>query len=496
MPFTLAPDAFPPTLAPARRLPILATVAALALVTSSCAVNPVTGDREISLMTESQEIQLGENSDESIVAQYGVLQDEEIANYVQSIGQRMVPVSHRPDLPFTFRTLDDPVVNAFALPGGFVYITRGILAYLNSEAALAGVIGHEIGHVTARHGVQRYTQQAILGAGLGLGSVLSETFANYADLAGQAAGLLLLKYGRDDERQSDRLGVEYATALGYDTTDMAEFFHTLHRLSPPDGRLPSWMSTHPDPGERWNTVRELTREEQSPSGEYTTNREHFLRTIDGLVFGTDPREGYFRGDLFVHPQLRFTFPTPSGWQRQNGKSQVVMVEPEQAAAVIFQAAPGGSASEAATAFTGQEGMTLVDRSNVTVAGNAGVRTVVRMPAEGGTQVVVSTFFGYGGGQWVFHGLTSEASYSAYAATLTGPADGFEPLSDPELMNVQPVRLKIVEAPRAGSFRQIAADHPIPENDLVGDLQGLAILNGVELDTPVQAGALIKILARE
>lgn len=479
------------------RLRSLSALALVVLFTASCAVNPVTGKREISLLSEGQEISLGEESDPAIVAQYGVLGDEEIVGYVQSIGERMVPVSHRPDLDFTFRTLDDPVVNAFALPGGFVYITRGILAYMNSEAALAGVVGHEIGHVTARHGVQRYTQQALLGVGLGLGSVLSETFADYAGLAGQAAGLLLLKYGRDDERQSDRLGVEYATALGYDTVEMAEFFHTLDRLRPADGSsLPSWMSTHPDPGERWNTVRELTRQEQSPGGRYDTGRERYLRTIDGLVFGTDPRQGYFRGDLFVHPQLRFSFPTPRGWQRRNAPTQVVMVEPNQAGAVIFTAAQGESPGAAAAAFTGQEGMTVLSRTNVSVAGNSGVRTVVRMPAEGGSQVVVSTFFGYGGGQWVFHGLTAEGTGAVSQAVLTAPADGFAALSDPALIDVDPVRIDVIEAPRAGSFRQVAAGYAIPENELIDDLTGLAILNGVELDTPIEQGRLLKVLVQE
>ncbi len=478
------------------RVQSLVALLALASILAACAVNPVTGERELSLLSTEQEIQLGRESDPAIVAQYGVVEDEAIVEYVQDIGERMVPVSHRPDLPYTFRVLDDPVVNAFALPGGYVYITRGILAYLNSEAALAGVVGHEIGHITARHGVQRYTQQTLLGAGLGLGSVLSETFAQYADIAGQAAQLLLLKYGRDDERQSDRLGVEYASALGYDTHDMAEFFRTLDRLQPEGGSLPSWMSTHPDPGERWNTVHELTRQQQTASRDYQAQRDRFLRTIDGLVFGLDPREGYFVDDTFVHPQLRFRFPTPAGWQRQNTKSQVVMVEPDQAAAVIFQAAQGASPTEAANAFVGQQGITLLDQSTVTVAGNRGVRTLVQMSGQQGTQVVLSTFFPYGGGQWVFHGLTAEGALQQWRATLTAPADGFAALNDPELLDVQPIRVKIVQADRDGSFRELAAAHPIPDNQLVTDLEGLAILNGMTLDDRLTRGTMFKVLARE
>lgn len=468
---------------------------ALLAMTAGCATNPVTGKRSLSLMSEGQERAIGAENDQGIVAQYGLVPDAALTAYVAEIGERMVPVSHLPNLDFNFRLLDDPIVNAFALPGGYVYITRGILAYLNSEAALAGVVGHEIGHVTARHGADRYTKQILLGATLGIGSLLSENFASVADLAGGAGQLLLLKHGRDDERQSDQLGVQYATALGYDTTDMAEFFQTLDRLSPGDGRLPGWMSTHPDPGERWNTVRALTQQEQPKhQGPFVTRRDEFLRKIDGIVFGPDPREGYFEGDLFHHPELRFRFPVPRGWQKQNGKSQVVMVEPQQAAAVIFQSAGKEGPAAAADAFVAQTKAQVIERSAPSIAGRPGVRVVSKITGQQGVQVVISSFFTFGDGTWVFHGLTSEAGLNTWRTALVQSADGFREETDPAVLGAKPWVVRVIEAPGSGSFAQVLTAKVRPGSG-VENVEALAILNGMQVDSPVTRGQLVKVVER-
>ena len=192
------------------------TVIALSLLfILSCAVNPVTGKREFMLLSEADEIKLGQQSDPSIVQMYGVYDDEKMQKYLDDLGSKMVAVSHRSNLKFDFKLMDSPVINAFAVPGGYVYITRGIMAYMNSEAELAGVVGHEIGHVTARHSAKQYSNAQVAQLGLGLGSVLAPEFAGYAGLAAQGIGLLFLRFSRDHERQSDDLGVEYATKVGY-----------------------------------------------------------------------------------------------------------------------------------------------------------------------------------------------------------------------------------------------------------------------------------------
>ncbi|MGH7452300.1 MAG: M48 family metalloprotease, partial [bacterium] len=180
----------------------------------ACARDYVTGKRTLSLVSESQELAMGQEADPSIVAEYGVYDDANLAAFVDGVGQSMAKVSHRPTLKFTFRLMDTPVVNAFALPGGFVYFTRGILAHFNSEAELAGVMGHEIGHVTASHGREQMSKAQLATLGLGVGSILSEDFRQFSNVAQQGLGLIFLKFGRDNESESDLLGVEYSTRAG------------------------------------------------------------------------------------------------------------------------------------------------------------------------------------------------------------------------------------------------------------------------------------------
>jgi predicted Zn-dependent protease len=475
----------------------LIALALLVVTVTGCSVNPVTGKRQLNFYSEEDEISMGAEADPAIKAQYGELDDPDIQNYVKEIGARMVPVSHRPDLEFHFTVLDDPIVNAFALPGGYCYVTRGILAYLNSEAALAGVMGHEVGHVTAQHGVTKMSTQGLAGLGLAVGSAVAQDIPYLSDIAGTAAGLLFLKYGRDDERQSDELGVEYATAIGYDTREMAEFFYTLDRLSPDNGGLPGWMSTHPDPGERWVTVRGLTEQEwQTTQGPYEVGRDRYLDMIDGLMFGTNPREGFFSGSFFHHPDLAFRMPVPEGWQGQNTRAAVGIFEPEQKAVLILGAAQqGDSAQAAANAWIGQEGVENLGVQTVRVAGDPGVRTRVRAQTDGGPILVVSTFFDRGGSTWVMHGYAAEADFPTHEPALVSIMDGFANETDPAILETQPIRLDIVINDRTRTFAEFMADHPVPAGADIDSVDGMAILNGVETSTRIQAGTRWKVLVR-
>src|SRR2546425_11902803 len=211
-----------------------------------CARNPVTGRREIVLVSESQEIAIGQQSDPQVREQYGVVENVALQAYVQSLGRKLVSVSHRPNLEWHFTVVDSPVVNAFAIPGGYVYLTRGILAYLGNEAEMAGVMGHEIGHVTARHSVQQITRSQLAQIGLGVGSVLSPTFGQFGNLAESSLGVLFLRYSRDNEREADRLGVEYAARAAWDPRQVSNFFDVLARLSAGRGRetISAWLQTH------------------------------------------------------------------------------------------------------------------------------------------------------------------------------------------------------------------------------------------------------------
>ncbi len=466
--------------------------AALGL-TAGCATNPATGERELMFVSEGQERDLGAQADQQIVAQLGVLpEDLEVVQYVQRVGQRVAKESESPH-DFTIRVIDDPVINAFALPGGFVYVTRGILGHLPNEAALASVLGHEAGHVAARHSSQRMTQ-AIL-ANVGVIGIQILGGGALGGLSGTAAQLLLLKFSRDDEREADLLGIRYATKANYDASQMAQFFAMLERQeAQAPSRLPSWASTHPDPGERRETVLELAQEaKRRQEGPFEVGREEYLQAIDGLVYGNDPRQGYVREGSFVHPELALRFPIPRQWQVENTSSHVALSSPQGDAAVVMQLARETSPEAAAREFASQEGVEVRQQTAVQVAGSPAVRLQSRLAAEQPLEAV-STFLPWAGKTLVFHGVAVPDAFAAARSHLLAPVDGLQRVTDAAALSVQPVVVRAVRAQRAGPFAEVVAAYPIPAGAGI-DMDGLAQLNGLEPGSQVEVGSTVKVLER-
>jgi predicted Zn-dependent protease len=327
-----------------RRRPLTAALVAgvgLALATlagvwiSGCAVNPATGKKQISIVSRSQEIQMGREGDREILAHFGVYEDSSLADYVEQIGQQLAAVSELPNLDWHFRILNSPVVNAFALPGGYIYVSRGILAILNSEAQLAGVIGHEIGHVTARHTAQRITQSQLAQIGLGLGMILVPNFGRYTPMASASLSLLFLKYGRDDETQADELGIRYAVKAGYDPREIPATYAALKRIGQKQiTMLPGYLSTHPDPGDREQRTAYISEAAAAANpGARLVGREEYFHHIEGLAFGEDPRGGFVRDGVFYHPQMAFEVIFPSGWEVINTAAAVIASNPRSQSAI-------------------------------------------------------------------------------------------------------------------------------------------------------------------
>lgn len=303
-------------------LPALVLTAAIAL--GGCATNPATGKRQISFVSQSKELEMGREADPAVLAEYGLYGDSTVQRYVDSLGQKLAAVSHLPNLAWHFRVLDSPVVNAFAIPGGYVYITRGILAYLNSEAQLAGVLGHEIAHVTARHSAQQMTKAQIAGLGLIVGTLFVDAFRPYSGLAQEGLGLLFLKYSRDNETQADEFGVGYAVKAGYDPREIPATYAMLKRVSERQGdRLPGFLSTHPDPGDREIRTSQLAQAALQGDGRNAViGAPQYRKRIEGLVFGDDPRGGFFVGNRFYQPDLAIQMIFPDGWKTLNQPSAV------------------------------------------------------------------------------------------------------------------------------------------------------------------------------
>ena len=441
-----------------RRL-LLAVLTPAVIVAASCAINPATGSRELSLVSEGQEIQMGRGADPEIVAQMGLYPDSAVQRYVRDIGLRMAAESERPELPWTFRVLDDPTVNAFALPGGFIYITRGIMAHLTSEAELAGVLGHEIGHVTARHSANQMSRAQLAQVGLGLGMIFSETVRSYGGVASQSLGLLFLKFGRDDESQADELGIRYMTRSGYDPRELAGVMTMLSRtseLASGSGRAPEWMSTHPDPANRSESILA-----QVAAGDYgaatTVRRADFVSRLDGMPFGPNPREGFAEDGIFHHPDLAFRI-TTGDWQVDNQKAAVQFVAPGGNAAVILTL-ESVTPDEALRAFSSQEGVSVGQGRRERVNGIEGVRAPFQAETQDGALAGELLYLAYGGNTYRLLALSGASDWGSIGPAARALQGSFEQERDRSVLARQPDRVDVVNLRSSLSFGAFIQRYP-------------------------------------
>lgn len=472
-----------------RALTSTLAAAVLLLVATGCATNPATGKSQLNFYSEAQEIAMGREADAQITAELGLVDDPELQAYVSDLGRRLAAKSERPNLPWSFKVVDDPVVNAFALPGGFIYVTRGILAHMRSEAELASVLGHEIGHVTAQHSVNQLSKQQVAMGGLLVGMIAVPELADVGDLAAGGLGLLFLKYGRDDERQADDLGLRYMAGTGFETREMPKMFGVLQavgEIAGGGGRIPNWLSTHPDPGLRRERSTRLIAERDYPPGE--VGAERLLRETEGLVFGADPREGYFDGRSFYHPGLGFTIDFPQGWKTVNAKSSVEALHPEKIAMLELSLAGETSAAAAADAFLRQEGLTPGRRSDLRIHGLAAVAAQFDVPRQNGQPLAGrALFFELDGRVLRFMGLAVGERLDQVRDTLLASQESFARLTDRARLDVRPQRVALVELPRAMRFDEFLRRYPSEV-----DARVLALINGIEdPGATLPAGRLMK-----
>lgn len=470
-------------------IPAAAAAAALALLAPACATNPATGQRQLSMVSVQQEIAMGREADPQIVGQLGLYPDDELQAYVDRVGKELAAASERPDLPWTFRVVDDPVVNAFALPGGFIYLTRGILGHFANEAQMASVLGHEIGHVTGRHSVEQISKAQLAQIGLGVGAILVPEAADFAGLAQSGLELLFLKHGRDAEREADSLGLRYMGREGYAAAEMPAVFNLLDRVSAAAGagKVPNWLSTHPAPADRRERINAEIAQAALPAGG-AVEADRYLAAIDGIVFGENPRDGFFEGNTFYHPELAFQLRFPEGWKTQNARQAVAALAPNQDAVVVLTLDEATSPSAAANAFFGQQGLR---RGNALTGGFGGLSGEGALfAAERGTQsedlVGVAAFVAHGGRVFRLLGYTAESDFQGYRGALQAAATSLRKLTDRAKLDVQPRRIDIVRLPSAMTLEEFARRYPSTV-----DLPTLALVNQVEAGATLPGGSRVK-----
>jgi predicted Zn-dependent protease len=365
------------------------------------------------------------------------------------------------------------------------------MTHLTSEAELVSVLGHEIGHVTGRHSVEQMSKAQLAQVGLIAGMLIKPELAQqFGDLAQTGLGLLFLKYGRDDEREADDLGLRYMAREQYDPREMAEVFEVLQRVSEAEGagRVPGWMSTHPTPENRIGRISEQVAQlDPSTFANAKVGRETYLRELDGMPFGQNPREGYFIGNRFIQPELGFEIRFPQGWRTSNQKASVGAMSPNEDAVVVVTLSGQQSPQAAAQSFFSQQGIVQGQSLRADLGGLPAVANVfgVQRGQEGDLQGVVA-FVEHQNKVYQVLGYTLANRFRNYGDTLSSSLGTFERVTDRRLLDVQPSRLDVVSIPSAMTLEEFARRYPSTV-----DIRTLAIINQADTNTRFSAGTELK-----
>ena len=428
----------------------------------------------------------GQGSRPEAIAAYGLYPDPKVQAYVERLGKGLAAKSERPDLPWSFKVVDDPTVNAFALPGGYIYVTRGIMAHLRSEAELVAVLGHEIGHVTGRHSASQMSKQQLAMGGLIVGMAVKPELQRFGELAQQGLGLLFLKFGRDDENQADELGLRYMARQDYDRREMLEVFSVLDGVTRAEGggaRMPDWLSTHPSPGNR--TTRIQGQIAATGADGTIVNRREYLRQLDGMVFGDNPSEGFFQENAFYHPDLRFQLAFPRGFKTQNQKQAVVGVSEAQDAILALTLAAGllRKRRRASSSTAGRPGGPLWPRHDRRAPGLHGA---LRGRHRAGRFAARSRSCPTTGKIYRILGYTPAELFTRYQNAFATTLHSFGRLTDSRYLDVQPKRIALVSPEHPMELPEFARAYPSTVN-----LETIGLINGVAASQTFPRGELAK-----
>lgn len=479
-------------------LTISALLASLAFL-SGCETAPATGESFFTGgLTKDKEAALGAQEHKKILKQFGgAYDDPEISRYISSLGNLLARTSETPDAQFTFTVLDSPVVNAFALPGGYVYITRGLLALADDEAEVAGVLAHEIGHVTGRHASQRYGRaQATSILATGVGILLGSKEA--AAAAGQVGGLALQSYSRDQEFQADLLGVRYLSRAGFEPEGMADFLTKLQA----DSRLNATIAGNPEAADSFDimqthprTADRIQRAIQQAGEKRVQNpiigREIYLSKIDGLLYGDDPKEGIIQGREFLHPVLRFAFEVPPGYRLINSSTKVG-AQHKDGSVIVFDQFPKKT-GDLQTSFSESAGEIPLEKiERVTINGMDAITGQARVSGRRGQRDIRLIVVRYDSNTiYRFLFLTPPNATASQAKGLRRTTYSFRKLSAAEAAEIKPKRIRLYQVRRGDTASKIAARFPYDDFKV----ERFETLNGLKQGQNLKRGQTVKIITQ-
>jgi predicted Zn-dependent protease len=478
----------------------------IGLVAQGCALNPVSGQPEVVFISVEKEKEIGAQQARKIEKALGVVSEPPAAAmYVDAVGRRLVEHSPRRDVDYTFRIIDMNEPNAFALPSGHVYVSRGLLPLVNSEDELAGVIAHEIAHVEARHAAQRMTAAAATApitiltgiAGLATGVFVPSLGKEVAGLGQTAANLVLAPYSRSQEREADRVGQEIAADAGWNPLGISVFLATLEReeaLRSEEPRLNSFFATHPSTPERvTDTSLYADQLAVAPLGAVTRDRNDFLSRFDGLLIGDDPAQGLFQDGWFLHPDFDFALRLPPRWRMLNSRYFVITQAPtEDALLILLIAGIGEDALRVAEALDKQMDLDLLAAKEVTVIGGLpAVRSFVTVQTPEGRLGLDLTWIAHRGLVYQIMGLSPVDRFSSYRGIFTDTVQSFVPLSSTDRFEIKEARLRIIPAHRGESLSAL-----LRRVDGLWNVERTALMNGVSVGMSLAEGQLIKVPIRQ
>jgi predicted Zn-dependent protease len=469
---------------------------AFVVVAAACATNPATGKRQINLMSEAQEISAGQEADAQVKKEMGIYNDPNLQAYVSGIGMHLAMVSERPTLPWHYTVVDSPVVNAFALPGGYIYITRGILPFLNDEAQLAGVLGHETGHVTARHAAQQYTRSVGGTVGLVALGIFVPGARPLGQLAEQGLGVLFLKFSREFELQADQLGARYASRANWDPAGVPDMLATLGRLDEASGQtkgIPNWLETHPEPLARIKEIQPQVQQLSAGRTDFVRNQDAMLRAVDGLIYGDNPDQGIVRGTPFIHPPLRFRIDFPSAWDIQNSPEEVVAKAPGADVYMLLEQVekPQGNGIEnIARGAMQNAGFRIQSGSRQQINGlDAYVGIYQGQLQDLGNVTMRVAHIQHQGNIYMVAGLCAPTLFDQSDNAFLASIRTFRPLTAAEAEAVHPNRIDLYLVRQGDTWQSIAE-----RSGGVIKPATLAVMNGAEPSSQPTVGRRIKIVA--